>query len=154
MLLSYSSGRSYHNYHSWASMAKWWSHAGAQIQWASPPPVRLGSVLRNLCVTVDFRRWIPVGFPVLKRGPCVCTQVWVWACVCIYISAVCTNGCVCVSHNEVLAISHVEGFLLSAHFHFGLVNRLPFKEELSIALSIIKVLGLSAHPPHLSAVLE
>lgn len=80
--------------------------------------------------------------------------------MCMYDSAVSILLSVCVfvdvqwSHNEVLTISPAWRFLLNAHFHFGLVNSLPFKEELSIALSTIMVLGVSAHPPNLSAVLE
>ncbi len=69
-------------------------------------------------------------------------------------ASVCVCVCVQWSHSEVLAISHAGRLAQSAHFHFGIVNSLPFKEELSIALSVIEVLRLSAHPPDLSAVLE
>lgn len=108
-------------------------------------------------LTVQFRVWIPVGFPVLNRGHVfLCVHsigvCGVWMCVCELVCiSLCLPVCVQQSHSVVLAIAHPGRFLLSAHFHFGLVNSLPFKEELSIAFSTIKVLRLSAKPPHLSA---
>lgn len=99
---------------------------------ASPPPTRasIGSVLRNLYWGFGFL-W---AFLCWKEVPVLCVQVWdrVYMCVFVCCASVSVHErphmcvCVCVCRSEVLAISHAGRFLLSAHFHLGLVNSRPF----------------------------
>lgn len=131
----------------------WWSLA------RGPPHLRLDrKCAQTPLLIVDFGVRIPVCFPVLKRGVSACVQVWVCArrmCICCVRDRplMCVFFARAAESQWRLSQFLVAGrFLLRAHFCFGWVNSLGFwRRAINSIFQHPTLLGLSAHPPVLSA---